>query len=57
MPTHQVRYLQDYAQKQNLNVVYDTAIKTVKRWVDGSKLFHLVDQMEVVHQCRTVIAW
>ena len=53
----QVRYLQDYASKQDLKIEYETEIKSVRRWVDNSVLYHLLDQNSHTHICRTVLVW
>ena len=51
----QVKYLQDYANKLELNIQYETEIVDVSRFVDGGKNFHLTDQSNTIHRCKVVI--
>ena len=55
MHTPQVKYLQDFARKLNLNIQYETEIVDVSR-PNKTQVFHLTDQNNVVHHCQVVIA-
>ncbi|XP_015768238.1 PREDICTED: FAD-dependent oxidoreductase domain-containing protein 2-like [Acropora digitifera] len=51
-----VKYLNDYANKLNLKVQYNTNIKLVSRDGEGSEaLFHLKDQNETTYMCKNVV--
>ena len=56
----QVQYLQDYAERLELNIWYNTEIKEVTRpppseEYEESVPFHLEDQNEILHLCDVVI--
>ena len=48
----QIKYLQDFASKLQLNIEYETEIIDVSRVVAG---FLLTDNRNNVHQCRVLI--
>ena len=54
-PPSQVKYLQDFASKLELNIQYETEIVDISRYVDGGRNFHLTDHRNNVHQCKVVI--
>ena len=51
----QVRYLQDYAQRLDLNVQLNTEIVQVDRLQDQSEAFHLRDQNGTSYFCSILI--
>ena len=48
----QIKYLQDFASKLDLNIEYETEIVDVSRVVAG---FLLADNRNNVHRCRVLI--
>ena len=53
-----MKYLNDYANKLNLKVQYNTNIKLVSRDGEGREaLFHLKDQNETTYMCKNVVMW
>jgi len=50
-----VRYLQDYAQRLDLNVQLNTEIVQVDRLQDQSEAFHLRDQNGTSYFCSILI--